>query len=90
MHSSTVRLYLIYKWQLLMIRRNHIDNGSKVTRETIRSRPQFNAYPLNTHSPSTDLSENRMRLTSNHKKYYQYKEEREEREARTRPFQQQL
>lgn len=69
-----------------MIRRNHIDNANKASRETIRSRPHYNAYSTNTNPPSAERSENRMRLTSTNKKYQQYKEERE---AKTMPFQHQ-
>jgi hypothetical protein len=64
-----------------MIRRNHIDNGCKLEREGLRSRPrQAIELPPPSRYPkrlSPELADENVRLTSNNKKYFQYKEERE-------------
>jgi hypothetical protein len=71
-----------------MIRRNHIDNGCKVDRDGFRNRPrQPIEIPSSNRpqrlSPELVSDENR-RITSNNKKYYQYKEERE---SKSKPVQ---
>jgi hypothetical protein len=66
-----------------MIRRNHIETGSKIDRDGLKYRPK----PIKEDNPSAQRHSNKIspeltqgennRITSNHKKYHQYKEDRE-------------